>query len=61
MATKKKLSIKDSIRRPGALTRAAKAAGMSVSEYARKHKADKGLRGQQARFYFTLQKMRKKK
>lgn len=61
MATKKKLSIKDSIKRPGALTRAAKAAGMSVSEYAQKHKGDKGLRGRQARFYFTLQKMRKKK
>lgn len=58
---KKKLSVKKAIRRPGALTRAAKSAGMSVSEYAQKHKGDKGLRGQQSRFYFTLQKMRKKK
>lgn len=56
---KKRLSIKDSIKRPGALTRAAKAAHMSVGAYAQKHRHDKGLRGRQARFYFTLQKMRK--
>lgn len=58
-AKKKKLNIKKAIKRPGALTRAAKAAGMSVSAYARKHRGDKGLRGRQARFYFVLQKMRK--
>jgi len=58
---KKKLSIKKAIRRPGALTRASKAAHMSVAAYAQKHRHDKGLRGKQARFYFTLQKMRKKK
>lgn len=46
MATKKKLVVKDSIKRPGALTKAAKAAGMSVAEYAQKHKGDKGLKGQ---------------
>lgn len=61
MATKKKLSIKDSIKRPGALTRKAKAAGMSLSEFASKHKNDKGLTGQQSRFYFTLKKIGKKR
>ena len=60
MVKKKKLDVKKSIQRPGALTKAAKAAGMSVAEYAQKHKGDKGLKGQQARFYFVLQKIRKK-
>jgi len=60
MVKKKKLSIKDSVKRPGALTKAAKGAGMSVAEYAQKHRGDKGLRGQQARFYFVLMGMKKK-
>lgn len=61
MATKKKkLDIKKAVRRPGALTRKSKAAGMSLSEFASKHKNDKGLTGQQSRFYFTLKKIGKK-
>lgn len=54
-----KLNIKKAIKRPGALTRKAKEAGMSNEEYARKHRHDKGRTGQQARFYFTLKKVRK--
>lgn len=38
MAKKKKLNVKKAIRRPGALTRAAKAAGMSVAAYAQKRR-----------------------
>lgn len=57
-----RLDIKKAIKRPGALTRKAKAAGMSVYEYAQKHKHDKGLTGYQARFYlFTLRKLAKKR
>ncbi len=42
------------IKRPGALTRKAKAAGLSVHEYARQHQHDKGLTGRQARFYLKV-------
>lgn len=56
---KKKLNIKKAIKRPGALTAKAKAAGMSLSEFAAKHKGDSGLTGQQARFYMTLRKIGK--
>jgi len=38
------------VKRPGALTRKAKAAGESLSEFEQKHKHDSGLTGQQARF-----------
>jgi hypothetical protein len=51
---------KKTTQKPRPLIKAAKAAGMSVAEYAQKHKGDKGLKGQQARFYFVLQKVRKK-
>ena len=57
---KKKLDVKKAIKRPGALTKAAQGAGMSVAEYAQKHRGDKGLKGQQARFYFVLMGMKKK-
>ena len=60
MSVKKRLNIKKAIKRPGALTRKAKAAGMSLYEYASKHRKDKGLTGQQARFYFTLRKINSK-
>lgn len=47
--------IKGAIKRPGALTAKAKAAGMTVDAFARAHQHDPGLTGQQARFYlFTL-------
>lgn len=58
---KKKLNITKAIRRPGALTRKAKAAGMGVQAYARAHKNDKGLTGQQARFALTLKKIANKR
>lgn len=57
----KKLNIKKAIKRPGALTRKAKAAGMSTMEFARKHKGDKGRTGQQARFAITLAGLRKRR
>lgn len=62
MAKKKqsKLNIKKAIKRPGALTRKAQAAGMSVQAFARKHKNDKGLTGKQARFALTLKKISNK-
>lgn len=56
-----KLNIQEAIKRPGALTRKAKAAGMSPMEFARKNKGAKGLTGQQARFALTLSKLRKRK
>lgn len=58
---KKKLDIKKAIKSPGSLTRSAKAAGMSVSKFAQKHKNDKGKTGQRAKFYFTLRKIAKKR
>ena len=61
MARKKRLDISKAVRRPGALTRKAKAAGMSISAFAAKHKNDGGLTGQQARFYFTLRSVAKKR
>ncbi len=57
----KKLNIKQAVRRPGSLTKKAKAAGMSLYQFAMKHKGDSGLLGQQSRFYFTLRKITKKK
>jgi hypothetical protein len=46
--------IQKAIKRPGALTRKARAAGMSVLEFARKHAHDSGLTGDQARFYLHV-------
>lgn len=43
--------IKKAIKRPGALTQKADAAGESVSGFAAKHEHDAGLTGNQARFY----------
>jgi len=56
-----KLNIDKAIKRPGALTRKAKAAGMSPMAFAGKHKNDKGLTGQQSRFALTLRKLSKRK
>lgn len=46
--------IAGAIKRPGALTRKAKAAGQSVGAFAQAHKHDKGRTGRQARFAITL-------
>ena len=46
--------IAGAIKRPGALTKKAKAAGMSVYAYAQAHKNDSGLTGEQARFYLGV-------
>jgi hypothetical protein len=37
------------VKHPGALTRSAMAAGMSVQAFARKHRHDKGVTGERAR------------
>jgi hypothetical protein len=49
MATKKKSSFQP-VRHPGAATRKAKAAGLSLHAWEEKHKHDKGRTGKQARF-----------
>lgn len=53
-----KLNIKKAIKRPGALTRKAKAAGEGTQQFARAHQHDKGLTGQESRFDLTLNKVR---
>lgn len=57
--TKKRQKNFRPVKRPGALTRKAKRAGMSNQAYARKHYSDPGLRGQQARFAVIARKWRK--
>ena len=49
------------IKRPGALTRKAKAAGMSTMAYARKMRHAAGRTGKQARLALTLSNIRKRK
>ena len=61
MARAKKKWIQGAIKRPGALKRKAKRAGMSTSAYATKHAHDKGRTGRQARLAKTLGKMRRKR
>ena len=51
--------IQGAIKRPGALTRKAKAAGMSTMAFARKHRKSPGRLGKQARLALTLKKFRK--
>lgn len=58
---KKKDWIKKAIKRPGALTKKAKASGASTGAFAKAHAKDKGLTGKQARFALVLAKLRKKK
>ena len=53
--------IQGAIKHPGASTRAAKKAGMSVGAWAEKHKGDKGVAGKRARLALTLRKMHHKK
>ena len=49
-AKRKNRWMQRAVKRPGAATRKAHREGLSVSAWARKHKHDPGLRGQQARF-----------
>ena len=46
--------IQGAIERPGALTAKAKAAGMSIDEFARAHQHDPGTTGAEARFYLNV-------
>lgn len=48
--------INKAIKHPGALTRKAKAAGMSVLSYARKHMHEGDQTGDQSRFYLNVLK-----
>lgn len=53
--------IQKAIKHPGALTKAAKAAGMSVVEYAKKHASEGGTTGRRARLALTLRKIAQKR
>lgn len=52
--------ISSAIKHPGALKKAASAAGESTHAYAESHKHDSGKTGARARLALTLGKMRKK-
>lgn len=49
--SKSKHFIQKAIKRPGALTAKAKAAGMSVAAYAKAHAHEGGQAGEESRFY----------
>lgn len=49
------------VKREGALTRKAEAAGMGTVEFARAHAHDPGLTGQQARFAITARRVSKRR
>ena len=53
--------IAGAIKRKGALTKKAKAAGMSTMAYAKKMKGAKGRTGKQARLALTLRKIARKR
>lgn len=53
--------IAGAIRRPGAFTRKARAAGMGVQAYARKKKGAAGRLGRQARLALTLGRISKRR
>jgi hypothetical protein len=53
--------IQKAIKNPGALTRQAKSAGMSVQAFARAHAKSKGTAGKRSRLALTLNKMSKRK
>jgi len=53
--------IKKAIKRPGALKRKAKAAGMSTMAYARSKRKAKGRTGRQARLAITLKGLRRRR
>jgi len=48
--------ISSAIKHPGALTRKAQSAGMSINAYAQAHKGDSNQTGRQARFYLGVLK-----
>ena len=52
--------IAGAIKKPGAMTAAAKREGLSNAEYEQKHKGDSGTSGKRARLAITLSHMRKK-
>lgn len=49
--------IQGAVKHPGAATAAAKAEGLSVPEWANKHKGDPGVTGQRARLALTFEGM----
>lgn len=51
--------IQDAIKKPGALTKTAHAAGQSPMSFASKHKHDSGKTGQRARFALVLKGLNK--
>ena len=53
--------IAGAIKRPGAFTRKARAAGMGVQAYARKMRGAAGRTGKQARLALTLAKISRRK
>ncbi|GAG61594.1 unnamed protein product [marine sediment metagenome] len=53
--------IKGAIKRPGALTRKAKAAGLTVQAFARKMRKAPGRLGKQARLALTLKKISRRR
>ncbi len=57
----KKKWIQGAIKRPGALTKKAKAAGSSTQAFAKAHAKDKGTTGKQARLALIFSKFRKKR
>jgi len=46
--------IQGAIKRPGALTAKAKAAGMTIDAFARAHAKDTGVTGDESRFYLNV-------
>lgn len=52
--------IQKAIKHPGALTRKAKAAGMSTMAFAEAHDEDEGTTGRQARLAETLASLRRR-
>jgi hypothetical protein len=55
------LNVKTAIKKPGAMTAAAKAEGLSNDQYMAKHRHDTGHSGQMARFAYVLRGIRPKK
>ena len=49
--------IQTAIKHPGALTKKAQAAGMSVQAFAKSHAKSKGATGKQSRLALTLKKL----
>ncbi len=58
---KKRKWISKAIKKPGAMTAAAKREGVSNSEYVQEHQHDSGKAGKRARLAKTLKNMRHKR